>query len=43
MNRKAGKRGLMAMKMDMAQAYDRLEWSFILHALHYFGFSPTWV
>lgn len=33
----------MAIKMDMAQAYDRLEWSSILYALRSFGFSPAWI
>lgn len=27
----------------MAQAYDRLEWSSILFALQFFGFSSTWI
>lgn len=43
MKRKTGRSGLIALKMDMAQAYDRLEWNSILFALQCFGFSPTWI
>lgn len=43
MKRKMGRSGLMVLKMDMAQAYDRLEWSTILDVLHSLGFSSTWI
>lgn len=43
MSRKKGRSGLMALKMDMAQAYDCLEWPSILHALRCFGFSSDWI
>lgn len=40
---KAGTKGLMALKMDMSQAYDRLEWNFIFQCLHGFGFCEGWI
>lgn len=43
LNRKFGKSGLMVIKLDMAQAYDRLEWKFLLHALKCFGFNCHWI
>lgn len=36
---KKGREGLIAMKLDIAKAYDRLEWDFILEVLQYFGFN----
>ena len=27
----------------MAKAYDRLEWEFLFHVLHKFGFSSEWI
>lgn len=39
MLRKSGKCGLIAAKLDMAQAYDCLEWKFLLIVLQSFEFS----
>lgn len=33
----------MAIKADMAQAFDRMEWSFILRVLRCYGFSEHWI
>lgn len=38
-----GKQCLMALKIDMEKAYDRIEWNFLLEVLRCFGFSNTWI
>jgi hypothetical protein len=42
-NSKRGRGGLMAVKIDMEKAFDRMEWSFILTILSALGFHPTWI
>lgn len=39
----SGMNGLMALKLDISKAYNRLEWKFLEAIVEQIGFSPTWV
>jgi len=38
-----GKKGYVALKLDMEKAYDRIEWDFLLSCLQQLGFHDTWI
>jgi hypothetical protein len=40
---KKGRGGLMAVKIDMEKAFDRMEWGFLLSILIKLGFSSIWI
>ncbi|GMI85140.1 hypothetical protein HRI_002183300 [Hibiscus trionum] len=42
-NRKAGRNGAFALKLDMSKAYDRVEWPFVRKMMSSLGFSNQWL
>ncbi|KAF5447348.1 hypothetical protein F2P56_032905 [Juglans regia] len=42
-SRLGGKEGLMALKLDMSKAYDRIEWQFLKEVMLKMGFATEWV
>ena len=41
--RKKGKKGYMALKLDVSKAYGRVEWPFLQGVMQQLGFPETWI
>ena len=42
-SRKEGKKGSLALKLDISKAYDRVEWQFLQSILEKMGFLASWI
>ena len=41
--KKKGKKGYMALKLDVSKSYDRVEWTFLQGVMQRLGFPETWI
>ena len=41
--RKTGKKGMLALKLDISKAYDRVEWAFLKKMMSKLGFPDVWI
>lgn len=39
----SGWHGIVALKLDIGKAYDRLEWNFLESMMRRMGFSDSWI
>lgn len=43
MRKMTGKKGAIAVKIDLEKAYDRLDWNFLRRVLMEVGFPSNWI
>ena len=42
-SRKKGRKGFLALKLDISKAYDRVEWPFLKGIITKLGFLEVWI